>query len=625
MVDVVRMAAEAKGRRKSVRELPRLLRSAIRLTWRASPGRTVVVLGISVVTSLSLFLQVLLIDRVLSAVLQIGRTGGSVAPAVLPVILVALVTAATTIVSTLANLQQRVLGELVSREVWRQLLDVSQQVRLEAFEDPAFYDQAQRVQANAAQQTRIVVQALVIVVSDSLGVIAGGVAVLTLAPALLPVLLISGVPLFLTSRLSGRYEFDFSVAQTPSLRARLYLETVLTRREEAKEVRAFSLPGALRRRWETNFADYLGDLEVHMRRRRRLALIGNTSAAAFTAGTLLLALLLVDQGQLDVASAGAALIAVRLLGGRVSGAAAGASSIFESALFLRDLASFLERRSQASERAGRPAPERFDRIAVSDVSFTYPRASRPSLDGVSIELRRGEVVALVGENGSGKTTLSKLLANLYEPDSGSVTWDGVDIHAFEPDSVRQRIAVVFQDFVRYKFSAHDNIALGRPDADIDEQEVRAAARQANADDFLITLPGGYNTPLSKEFAGGSDLSLGQWQRVALARAFAREVPFVILDEPSASLDARAEHDLFQRIRALFAGRTVLLISHRFSTVRMADRIYVLSGGRVVEQGNHASLMRAGGLYAELFTLQASRFLDGLTPTEDDSAATMRNE
>ena len=614
MADVVRMAAEAKGRRKSVREMPQLLRSAIRLMWRASPGRTVVVLGISVVTSLSLFLQVLLIDRVLSAVLQIGRTGGSVGPAVLPVLLLALVTAATTIASTLANLQQRVLGELVSREVWRQLLDVSQQVPLEAYEDPAFYDQAQRVQANAAQQTRIVVQALVMVVSDTLGVIAGGVAVLTLAPALLPVLLLSGVPLFLTSRLSGRYEFDFSVAQTPRLRARQYLQTVLTRREEAKEVRAFSLPDALRRRWEANFTDYLSDLEVHMRRRRRLALIGNLAAAVFTAGTLLLALFLVDLGQLDVASAGAALIAVRLLGGRVSGVAAGASSIFESALFLHDLARFLERRSEGHEGFRRPAPEGFDRIAVSDVSFTYPRASRPSLDGVSIELRRGEVVALVGENGSGKTTLSKLLADLYRPNAGTVTWDGVELRTFDPESVRRKIAVVFQDFVRYKLSARDNIGLGRSDGDVDEQKVRAAARSADADGFLEALPGRYDTPLSKEFAGGADLSLGQWQRVALARAFVRDVPLVILDEPSASLDARAEHDLFQRIRALFAGRTVLLISHRFSTVRMADRIYVLSAGRVVEEGNHASLMAAGGLYAELFALQASSFLDDVAST-----------
>lgn len=610
MVDQAQTAAEAKRRSKSVRELPHLLTAALRLMWRASPGRTLVVLGVQVITSLSLYVQVLLIGHVLTAVIDIGRTGGSVRPAVLPVVLLAVFTAATTIAGTIADLQQRVLGELVSREVWRQLLEVSQQVDLASFEDPGFYDQAQRVQANAAQQTRIVVQALLMVVGDALGVVAGAVAILTLAPALLPLLLLSGVPLLLTSRVAGRYEFDFSVGQTPRLRARTYLQTVLTRREEATEVRAFSLPAALRRRWEANFADYLVDLGQHIGRRRRLALIGNTAAAALTAATLLTALVLVDRGVLDVASAGAALAAVRLLGARVSSVASGASSIFESSLFLRDLDGFLARRPSSPGRtAQQPAPEGFHRIVLADVCFTYPRASRRALDGVSIELNRGEVVALVGENGSGKTTLAKLLADLYEPDQGTITWDGVEVGAFEPDSVRRRIAVVFQDFIRYKLTARDNIAFGRPEDDADHEAVRAAVREAGAEGFLTSLPAGYDTVLSKEYADGADLSLGQWQRIALARAFIRDVPLVILDEPSASLDARAEHDLFERIRALFAGRTVLLISHRLSTVRTADRIYVLSEGRIVQQGDHASLMSDGGLYAELFALQASAFVE----------------
>lgn len=198
-----------------------------------------------------------------------------------------------------------------------------------------------------------------------------------------------------------------------------------------------------------------------------------------------------------------------------------------------------------------------------------------------------------------------MLADLYEPTEGSVTWDGTDLRELDPASVRRRIAVIFQDFVRFKLSARDNVGLGRADDDATDAQVREAAVQADADRLLDALPSGWATVLSTEFTGGSNLSLGQWQRVALARAFVRDAPLIVLDEPSASLDARAEHELFVRIRTLFRGRTVLLVSHRFSTVRTADVIYVLRAGEVVEQGGHAALMAQQGLYAELFTLQAN--------------------
>ncbi|MFP5372749.1 MAG: ABC transporter ATP-binding protein, partial [Actinomycetes bacterium] len=377
---------------------------------------------------------------------------------------------------------------------------------------------------------------------------------------------------------------------------------------EAKEVRAYSLSGALRRRWEDNYAGHLGDLRGHVRRRVRLAALGSVGSSTLIAGALLLAVLLVARGDLAIASAGAAVVAVRMLGSRVVGASRGLSTIVESSLFLRDLDDFRTRRPTPEAGDPRPAaPARFDRLTASDITFTYPGAPGPSLRGVSVELRRNEVIAVVGENGSGKSTLAKLLADLYEPDEGAICWDGVDVRTYDPESVRSRIAVMFQDFLRYRFTAHANIALGRPGGEADEDAVRRAARDADADGFLSALPAGYATVLSKEYEGGTDLSLGQWQRVALARAFVRDAPFVVLDEPSAALDARAESELFERIRTLFVGRTVLLISHRFSTVRLADRIYVLSGGRVVEDGDHASLMERAGLYAELFKLQASGY------------------
>jgi len=218
-------------------------------------------------------------------------------------------------------------------------------------------------------------------------------------------------------------------------------------------------------------------------------------------------------------------------------------------------------------------------------------------------------VALVGENGSGKTTLAKLLAGLYAPDEGSITWDGTDIAIFDADELRRSIAVIFQDFVKYRLTAGENVTMGRYERADDHQAMEVAARAGGAHDLIEALPKGYRTRMGPQFAGGSDLSVGQWQRVALARAFFRDAPFVILDEPTAALDPRAELELFDNIRSIFAGRSVLVISHRFANVRSADRIYVLAGGRVVEEGSHDELMAVAGVYAELFTMQASTYLD----------------
>jgi ATP-binding cassette subfamily B protein len=225
-----------------------------------------------------------------------------------------------------------------------------------------------------------------------------------------------------------------------------------------------------------------------------------------------------------------------------------------------------------------------------------------------MEIGAGEIVALVGENGSGKTTLAKLLCRLYLPQQGRVLWDGTDTAAVDPDEVRRSVAVIFQDFLHYALPAAENIGMGRHQRIGDAEGIRASALHAGADDFLAKLPDGYDTVLGPEFQGGKELSVGQWQRVALARAFFRDAPFIILDEPTAALDARAEHELFESIRTLCRGRSVLLISHRFSSVRSADRIYVLDGGRVAESGSHDELMGLGGRYAELFTLQASAYL-----------------
>jgi ATP-binding cassette subfamily B protein len=286
----------------------------------------------------------------------------------------------------------------------------------------------------------------------------------------------------------------------------------------------------------------------------------------------------------------------------------GATSLYEGALFMEDLNSFLKPEVEI-ESTARPDPlDPITTLSVEDVTFTYPGSVVPALDRVSMEINRDEVVALVGENGSGKTTLAKLLCGLYSPDNGKIRWNGADLAGVGSARVRSSVAVLFQDFVRYSLTARENIGMGKVEQLDDLPAIEKAAEVAGADRFLRRLPNGYETTLAAEFEGGVNLSGGQWQRVALARALVRQAPLLILDEPTAAVDARAETEIFDLIRRLGRGRATLLISHRFSTVMSADRIYVLKKGHVAETGTHSQLMLNDGLYAELYRLQAKAFL-----------------
>ncbi|PZF85499.1 ABC transporter ATP-binding protein [Jiangella anatolica] len=606
--DPVELAASARRQRKSAGRLRALVRHSIRLTWAADRRAFVITTVLQLFGAAVIAAQVLIVKSVLDAILVVGD-GGGVGPVVLPVVLLAAVTALVAVSTAIQANQQRLLSELVLRSTWQQLLDVAGAVGLRAFESPDFYDRLQRVQTNALSRPYQLTQGLIGLAGGLAGCIGLSVAIVSFEPALLPILLLAGVPLFVSSRRESRLEFDFAVAQTPRLRLRQYLGLVQTGRDEAKEVRAYGLTGALRERFDAVYTAYADDLRTHLRRRTRLAVAGNLASAAFLAATLLALVWLVGQGRVTLAEAGAAIVAIRLLATQVGTLFKGAQQIFESGLFLDDLAGFVAMRPEAEQaEAGAPAPPSFRTLRADGLTFTYPGSTAPALDDVSIRLNAGEIVALVGENGSGKTTLAKLLATLYEPDGGAIHWDDVDVSTYSRPGLRRSVAVVFQDFVRYHLSARENIGLGDADRMDDIDAIAAAARRAGVAEVVHDLPHGWDTALSKMFKGGRDLSLGQWQRVALARAFFRDAPFVILDEPSASLDPRAEHALFQSLRDLLGGRTVLFISHRFSTVRTADRIYVLDGGRVTEQGSHDQLMAQDGHYAELFRLQAAAYL-----------------
>jgi ATP-binding cassette, subfamily B, bacterial len=597
------------GSQGTWRDLPRLLLDSLKLVWSAGRNTFILTSLLQLLAAVGIAVQLFVAKAVLEAVLGAGE---SVDFSDLVPVLGALVgvTVALDLAQAIQAEQSRVLGELVGRRALDRVMDVSTRIDLLAFESPDFYDRLQRARAQGQFRALQTVNGLLGIVGSSVAGIGIIAALAALQPLLVPFIVVGYVPLWIVAALNTRDLYRFTREMTPNERQRHYLQNVLMGRNPAKEVRAFNLARFLRGRYDRLYDERLSELRSLARRRTGRSLVGSLASSGVTVATIGVLSYLYVSGRMGLAATGAAVFGLYQLAGQLRGLHQSATSLYEATLFIRDYASFLTLEPAVVEATpSRPAPRGFERLVASEVSFTYPEAERPAVDRVSLEIGRGEVVAFVGENGSGKTTLAKMLAGLYRPESGSILWDDTDLADVDPDELRRAVAVIFQDFEKYLLPARENVGLGRNERIEDVDGIVAAARRADADDFLATLPEGYETMLGREFAGGFDLSVGQWQRVALARAFFRDAPFVILDEPTAALDARAESRLFERMRELLEGRSVVLISHRFSSVRSADRIYVLHEGRVVEEGSHEQLMMRGGLYAELFALQARAYLD----------------
>jgi ATP-binding cassette, subfamily B, bacterial len=416
------------------------------------------------------------------------------------------------------------------------------------------------------------------------------------------------VPIAWASVRSARLGYRRMLRLIAVWRRQRMLAELLAAREPAPELRAFTVRGFLLAEIRRLLAISTSE-EIRVSGRQvRTTLVGTALSGLATGLTYAVLLWLLWTGRMDLAAGGAAAYAINVGIGKLTELAFTANRVFEQGLYFADFQGFCElSRSRAEPLPGGSAPAAFTEIRLDGVTFSYPDAEHPAVRDVSMTLRRGEVVALVGENGSGKSTLAALLAGLYRPQAGTITWDGVDASRFDPDTVRERVAVVMQEPTRWQLSARLNITIGRYDRSVDLWQVHEAARAGDAHDFVMELSRQYDTLLSRHFTDGADLSGGQWQRLAVSRAFYRDAPLLICDEPTANLDARAEHEVYRRLRDLAAGRTVVLITHRMASVREADRIYVLDHGAVVEEGDHRSLMTADGIYAQLFTLQASAY------------------
>ena len=501
-----------------------------------------------------------------------------------------------------------VLADKFTRHISTSIMEHASRLDLTRYEDPLFYDKMERARVQGTDRVMLV-QMTGRLIQDVIGALSLAAGIIFFSPWLLLFLIVCVVPAFLGETHFAFLGYSLNFEQTPARRQMDYLRILGGSRESAKELKLFGLGPFLVGRYK-GLSDEIHEQNVRLAKRKLffgafltvLGTVGYYGGYAYVIYETVMGRLTIGQ--------------LTFLAGAIAGASAGIQAVFttfsgiaDQALFMTDLVDFFAVQPTIQSKPGAlvaPRPIR-QGIEFRNVSFAYPGNRRQVLSGVNVRIEPHERIALVGENGQGKTTIVKLLTRLYDPTEGQILLDGVDLRDYDLDDLWKEIGVIFQDFVHYEMTAAENIGVGRIEEANNPFRIRAAAMKTFAEKVIQKLPKGYDQLLGRRFEGGVDLSGGEWQKIALARAYLRDAQLLVLDEPTAALDARAEHEVFQRFAELTQGKMSLLISHRFSTVRMADRILVLEKGGIAEQGHHDQLVKDGGIYAEMFELQAANY------------------
>lgn len=592
-----------------LRRLPASVRPVVGVIRQAAPRAAILILVLQVASGAAFAFGLLATTGVLEELFATGPTADRVADALPALLLVVAAFALRGLLDTGVALAHARIVPAVRRTAEEQLVHSGLRVGLEAFDDPEFYDRLHRARDRGVYFLERATDNMVELVGAAFAVLAAAGSLGVLHPVLVGVLALSVLPEGWAVVHAARLGYA-NMTRTVTLNRRAsMLSDLAMEREPAAEIRSCQAEAFVRAEYRA-VADLLQEQEVVVGvGQARVKAVGRALSGVAIAATIALLGLLLQAGWVPLAVAGTALIAIRSAAAALGRLVLAANLVFEQGLYVADYEEFRDDAARRSRQpTGRPAPVDPAVVELRGIGFRYQGAERDALTGIDLTIHKGQVVALVGENGSGKTTLAKVITGLYRPGAGRICWDGKDIADLDPMSIGDRVGMVAQQPLRWPHDARTNVRLGRPGRDDPgDTALRAAAAFAGAEEVVAELPNGWQSLLSKYFRGGTELSGGQWQRIAVARGLFRDARLLVLDEPTAALDAKAEWAVYESLRRLAVGRTVVLITHRLGSVRNADRIYLLHQGELAEQGTHDELMAKGGRYAELYQLQADMY------------------
>ncbi|OUL31146.1 ABC transporter permease [Nostoc sp. T09] len=604
---------KTKKKRNTLRQSLSIFRysgRAISLVWTTSRSLTIILATLTLVAGL-LPAAIAYIGKLIVDAVVLASQAGADNNITQPLLYVGLEAIAVMLLAGSQrglNVCQSLLRVLLGQRVNVLILEKALTLDLTHFEDSEFYDKLLNARREASVRPLSLVTRTFGLVQSALSLVTYGILLVKFSVWALIVLIVAAMPAFIAETKFAGQAFRLFSWRAPETRQQHYLENLLAREDFVTEVKLYQLGGMLLRRYRDIFDQLYGeDRDLTLRRGLWGYLLSLVSTAAFY---LAYAWIVIEAvlGRISLGDMTMYLTVFRQGQSTFSGALTSIGGMYEDNLYLSNLYDFLEEEAPQPWGTATKGVNPRDGIRFENVSFTYPGSTKPALNNISLHLKPGEKLAIVGENGSGKTTLIKLLTRLYTPDSGRIFLDGVDLQEWDIEVLRQRIGVIFQNFVRYQFTVGENIGVGDVQYLEDTNRWQNAAQKGMAEPFINELPDSFQTQLGRWFKGGQELSGGQWQKIALSRAFMRtRADILVLDEPTSAMDAQAEFDIFNHFRSVTQNQMVFLISHRFSTVRMADKIMVIEAGKVIEQGTHEELLEAGGQYARLFLLQAAGY------------------
>ncbi len=616
---IISIKNDAESSSKSLKESLSLYKysiKAMKLVWETSPHLTIVLALLTIFGGLLpagiAYIGKLIIDSVIEAS-KLGSDNGftpSHWQALKYLGLEAIIIILLEAVRRGLSISQSLLRALLGQKVNVMILEKSLTLDLSHFENSEFYDKMTKARREASSRPLSLVNRTFSIVQSIISLSAYGALLLNFSPMAVLILVIASIPSFVAETKFANQAFRIFSWRAPEAREQMYLETLIAREDHAKEVKLFQLGNMMLDRYKAIFTRlYSEDKDLTVKRGFWGYLFSMISSISFY-GAYAWIVIETMSGKISIGDMTMYLTVFRQGQGTLSALLSSIGGMYEDNLYLSSLYDFLEQKTDDKVLSGKTKGiDLQDGIKFENVSFSYPASGKTTLKNISFQVRPGEKLAIVGGNGSGKTTLIKLMTKLYSPNSGKITLDGVDLEEWNLDTLHKRIGVIFQNFVHYQFTVGENIGVGDVKNLDDEERWFESSEKGMSLPFIQDMPAGFKTQLGNWFKGGQELSLGQWQKIALSRAFMRKsADILVLDEPTSAIDAEAEVQIFEHFKSVTKEQMVFLISHRFSTVRMADKIIVLEKGEITEDGTHDDLIKADGRYAKLFNLQAAGYL-----------------